>query len=360
VQNDGTGWRAGRTTTTADLLAVAGDTTHGFYAGGTRGTILGYDGRVWRELALGRGVTGPIGQTIFAVGVTQYGVGAIGLGDILTFEGAAWAPMFVPTDATLYALWASAPDDVFAVGRDGTILHGDGLAWTKQDVPTTLDLRSVWGTGPTDVYVGGDGGTLLHYDGIAWTQQPGTSALATIQAVFASPGDLEIAEDSGLGLSGVYRESAGALVPTLKANDVVALWGSKAADLFAAASLLGIEHFDGTKWSSSLASTTALEIALSGTSSSDVYAVGATPSHFDGTTWTAGPFADTDLLAVFAAAPANVFATGREGKLVHWDGAAVEPLVSRTTANLNAVFATGNMVFMAGNDGTLSAMLFRE
>ncbi len=363
VQNDGTGWRAGRTTTTADLLSVAGDTAQGFFATGARGTIVGYDGSVWRELALGRGVTGAIDQTIFAVGVSQFGVGAIGATDILTFEGAAWAPMANPTDATLYALWASAPDDVFAVGRNGTILHSDGLGWVKQDAPTTLDLRTVWGSGPTDVYAGGDNGTLLHYDGLTWTAGSLGGVSSTIEAVFASANEVDVAVDTGFGttlsLDGVYRQTASALVQTLKLNNVLALWGSSPLDLFAADSLVGIEHYDVTGWSVSLASTTALETALSG-SSPDVYAVGAIPYHFDGTAWSPGPFTDTDLLAVAAASPTNVFATGREGKLVHWDGVAVEPFVSRTTAPLNAVFATGNMMFMAGNDGTLSAMLFRE
>jgi hypothetical protein len=65
-------------------------------------------------------------------------------------------PMPSPTTADLRAVWGSGPEDVFAVGLDGTILHYDGSAWSAMDTPFSSSqsppsLYAVWGSGPNDV-----------------------------------------------------------------------------------------------------------------------------------------------------------------------------------------------------------------
>ena len=44
---------------------------------------------------------------------------------MLRFDGAGWQAMTTPVDETLLSIWGSAGDNVFAVGRAGTILHYD-------------------------------------------------------------------------------------------------------------------------------------------------------------------------------------------------------------------------------------------
>lgn len=43
-------------------------------------------------------------------------------------------------------VWASGPDDIWAVGDRGTILHYDGNRWTPEEVPTVENLEVVWGS----------------------------------------------------------------------------------------------------------------------------------------------------------------------------------------------------------------------
>ncbi len=43
----------------------------------------------------------------------------------------------------LFDVWALAPDDVYAVGEDGTILHYDGANWIAETSGTTNDLLGV-------------------------------------------------------------------------------------------------------------------------------------------------------------------------------------------------------------------------
>jgi len=80
-----------------------------------------------------------------------------------------WTFVASPVDDTLYGVWGSAADDIYAVGANGCIVHFDGVAWSAQASPTAQTLRAVWGSGYDDVYAVGDAGTVLHFDGDAWT-----------------------------------------------------------------------------------------------------------------------------------------------------------------------------------------------
>lgn len=84
---------------------------------------------------------------------------------------ARWLGQNSNTRNDLESVWGSGPNDVWAVGRHGTIRHtrrGDS-AWTVTPSPTTRDLHAVWGSAPGDVWAAGDGGTILHFDGKAWS-----------------------------------------------------------------------------------------------------------------------------------------------------------------------------------------------
>ena len=100
--------------------------------------------------------------------------------------GKDWTPVYVPATETLYAIWGSAADDIFAVGANGRILHFDGLAWSAQDSPTSQTLRAVWGAGYDDVYAVGDAGTVLHFDGDAWSIEDSVATTANLKSVWGS------------------------------------------------------------------------------------------------------------------------------------------------------------------------------
>jgi hypothetical protein len=75
----------------------------------------------------------------------------------------------VARGSDLWAVWASGPSDVWAVGDGGTILHDDDAAWAHVESGTTANLRAVSGTGPADVWAVGEAGTILHETGSGWS-----------------------------------------------------------------------------------------------------------------------------------------------------------------------------------------------
>lgn len=81
-----------------------------------------------------------------------------------------WALVESQSTSTLEGIWGSGPNDLWAVGDNGTIRHL-GASKTLWDViasPTTDALHAVWGTASNNVWAVGDNGTILHFDGQSW------------------------------------------------------------------------------------------------------------------------------------------------------------------------------------------------
>ncbi|MBN2571859.1 MAG: hypothetical protein JXA68_06995 [Ignavibacteriales bacterium] len=149
----------------------------GWIIDGSWGTnIIHYDGEKWEEYdyyeADLAGIYGFNENNIWAVGsnliLTQF------YALIAHYDGSTWKTVYIDkTSKTLMGVWGSSPNDIFAVGFEGTILHYDGVSWTKMESNTTANLVDVWGFAPNDVYACSEMDvpektTLLHYDGTEW------------------------------------------------------------------------------------------------------------------------------------------------------------------------------------------------
>lgn len=151
-EDDGA-WRVALSTPDEDLRAVhALDAGHVF-AVGKGGAIYGFDGMNWARLAV----------------------------QDLPLEGGGTTPF----TASLHGVWASAPDDVWAVGESGFVLHSGGGDFEVRRADTDVTLRSVHGTGPRDVFLVGGAGTVFHFDGAALTRET-TTTVATLYGVHAA------------------------------------------------------------------------------------------------------------------------------------------------------------------------------
>ncbi len=83
---------------------------------------------------------------------------------------------------TVYALWGvwgASPDDVWAVGYNGTIVHWNGENWDKVESGTKANMTGIWGVSATEIYavspfiiidnvIHFEGNTFL-YDGESWS-----------------------------------------------------------------------------------------------------------------------------------------------------------------------------------------------
>jgi len=71
------------------------------------------------------------------------------------WDGTGWSTVQSPTLGSLYGVWGSGPDDVWAVGMMGTLLHRTEGGWVLMDSGTDENLKGIWGRGPP---AGGAGG----------------------------------------------------------------------------------------------------------------------------------------------------------------------------------------------------------
>ncbi len=210
----------------AAMLSVSGTAADDIYAVGAdpgdgRGPyMLHYDGQSWQRL-----VTGASGD-LWWISVERI-EGAFYLsgtgGKILRFtpttgEFEEWT---VPGGPTIYGVWGSAADKVWAVGGDpadpqtgGLILRFDGRTWTRFDVgeiaPNGLPtLYKVWGRSAADVYIVGRSGVVLHFDGAACWRVPND----TDRTLFTVHGNRsQVVASGGVGNAVIAELQAGEFV----------------------------------------------------------------------------------------------------------------------------------------------------
>ncbi|HJZ84263.1 MAG TPA: hypothetical protein VKN99_03790 [Polyangia bacterium] len=175
-------------------------------------------------------------------GVTTYPCGII-----WHYDGASWAPVPGLSDSDpLARLWASAPNDVWAVGL-GTLAHWNGTRWTIVEAHSGLWHYGVWGSAGDDVWVVGAGGRITHFTGGTWSP-------------VASP----------------------------TSEDLHGVWGSAANDVWAVGGQGTILHFAGSSWQQ-VASPTTDPLYSVWSEAAQAWAVGGVYSgvilHYDGATW---------------------------------------------------------------------------
>jgi len=156
---------------------------------GTGPIVLHYEGGAFERLQTGQ-TQGDLWWVFGFSGGPVYMGGAGGV--ILRYEGGTFTKMTTPTTDTVFGIWGSAPDDVWAVG--GTV-DSNGFAWRLQgdawvegpSFPVDVSGAAIWkifGTSKSDAWLVGSSGMSFHWDGAALTVgQTGVgSSLFTVHA----------------------------------------------------------------------------------------------------------------------------------------------------------------------------------
>lgn len=207
------------------------------------------------------GVWGTGDNDVYAVGIE---------GTILRYDGVDWAPETSNTNFALFDIWGSGPSDIFAVGDWGTIVHYNGNTWAVQLTGTTNYFYGVWGSAPNDVYAVGLSGAIYHYDGSTWSPMASNTPATLYDVHGSSSSDIWAVGDGGVIMH--YNGSVWSEVTTggqeLRA---VRSFGSIA---YAAGRMATILRFDDT-WSQVTPPTTVGFMGLWGTAADDLYVVGA-------------------------------------------------------------------------------------
>jgi hypothetical protein len=184
---DGTTWSPRSLGSAGIILDAHGSTANDVWAVGMHRAVWRWDGQSWKQqdisaaaqhdgIVMGcpevslHGVWTRSHDDVWAVGYIHPSQAGPGL--ILHFDGASWTRFPVDAPDGFLAVWASAPDDVWATGSSGMAYHFNGTAWSRHSSATTFYLHAVWGSASNDVWAAGNGGALTHFDGKSWRAFP--------------------------------------------------------------------------------------------------------------------------------------------------------------------------------------------
>jgi hypothetical protein len=176
-------------------------------------------------------------------------------------------------------VWAGS-GSAFAVTDAGHLVTGN--PWSVVGT-TDATMAAVWGTSPTNVYMCGLGGRIRRFDGTQIINQTSNTS-----------------------------------------NDLLAMDGRAANDIYAVGANGTIAHYDGGNWSVTQIGTQELHDVWANPTG-DVWAVGnTTVLRFDGI-WQAMtplPPSTAELGVIWGSSDDDVYVTAWNGGLYHWDGKA--------------------------------------
>lgn len=287
---------------------------------------------------------------------------------------------------SLFSVWGSAPNDVFAVGGTAgteSILHYNGTNWSTQvdGVFPLRELAFVWGTSSTDVFTGGGQfpGQILHYDGNNWSAQFDADHFDQITGIWGfSPTDVfAVTTNSSTGKGRIYHFDGNNWTQQLETNtngeQFKAVWGSSSSNVFAVGDNGIIFYYNGVNWSQQNSGVNTFFRAIWGSSATDVFAIGGNGVilHFDGNSWSQ-QFSPTNkqFLGIWGVSSTEILAVGdpgQDGDLHYYNGnswltlpiVSSEPLTGIWGSSLNDIFIVGQFggIFHGGLAGTVNCFI---
>ena len=299
---------------------------------------------------------------------------------------------------TLWDVWGSGSDNVFAVGNEGTIIHFDGTSWKRQaggeandlfglalsadfvaaggaegevvtnfggglsvdSAATNATLRAMAIVDGDTAYGFGDGGTIVRHQNGSWTEES-SGLFADLQGAWTDGVTTVVVGSGGT----ILRGSGGSWVPenTAEPGTLYDVWGASASDMLAVGEKgVLLEYADGA-WTKAGNLTSAELRGVHGFGSAGPwFAVGGGGSivqNLDGV-WEVGKSPTSLVLhGVWGANPNDVWAVGNLGVMVRFDGTSWTEFDSPTGLTLYDVdgrsatdmFAIGAGGVMAQWDG---------
>lgn len=171
---DGTEWREVDTGSADSFWWVWADGSGQAFFVGENGAFVIWDGSTARRVDTGVtstlfGAWGTSASDVWIVGGDPFAMDETDV--ILHWDGSAVTrtTLDAPAGVALFKVWGTGASDVWAVGQRGLILHYDGAAWSSVPSGTMASLFTVYAVAPDDAWaVGGPPRALLHWDGEHW------------------------------------------------------------------------------------------------------------------------------------------------------------------------------------------------
>ena len=268
-----------------------------------------WDGVDWRETSFGNwdyieDVWGTGTDNVYLVGkpYSAYGL-------MLHYNGTGWERVDIPEVGNLNAIWGSGPNDIWAVGCEGTIIHYGGDTWAEVDKITFKHLWDVWGRGAGDVYAVGDDDKALHFNGTVlyiWADSAGRFAVL-----------------NWLDRGTVYLYDEGEWTERYIGVDISmrTLAGLSLDDLYVLADWQ-VYHFDGENWSYSANLKVYSPGEMWFSDSGAGFAIGGQSIfQFNGSVWSeVVSESEWAMTSIWGASEDTVYVVHNEGLLYHYNG----------------------------------------
>lgn len=195
VHFDGSAWTRLSPGGADSFWWVSGSGPKDVWMVGENGRITHWDGASFHDetpltTATLWGVWAASATDAWAVGGTPEGGTAAPNDIVMHWDGSAWTKQSLPgtpLGRSLYKVWGTASDDLYAVGESGTTWHRKGTTWTLETNPATSNLFAVYGCSATDVYAVG-GQDVLHTDGSGTWTKLGVTLGNSVNGVTCNPG----------------------------------------------------------------------------------------------------------------------------------------------------------------------------
>jgi len=350
LRYSGGAWTALRDTLVAGPRAIWASGAQDVFVAGDGGFVARQTGRFWTALS----EFGSAESWLDAWGASATSVFFVGSeGVIGHYESSVFTKIQSPTTSTLRGVYGFSDDDVWAIGEGGAIVHFDGASWSLVESGTASDLRDIWGFDGGAIAVGFNG-TVVLYDGSRW-HAPFDGRSHVYQDMYGFS-ERDVFAVGRVGANTGFVRHIDGREWVLPGQELLSVWGFDPEDVYAVGRLGGIYHFDGAGWSPMASGTNAILTGVCGARSaagSRVYVVGGhgTIRAWDGAAWT--PMLPPsqyllDLRDVWAADPADAFAVGSTGAVLHFKG----PLGSLTWVEEETGLYGAGFQAIAGRSGS--------
>jgi hypothetical protein len=336
---NGLSWRTMDSGSFAHLEAIHGTSSTNVWAVAYDQTVLHYDGSSWTQVRVGIPQPNrsyydvwcaPTGEVFIASG--WYDAGR--RGGVLRFDGvASWTEWGLFVDH-VRSVWGTAADNFWCGDAAGNINFYDGSLWTGQHAMRE-GVNSIHGAAANDVWAvcavyGGPvaTGEMVHFDGTTWSPAGPTAvspAYQEVVAVSASEVYARASESMFLGWDG---SSWTTLNDTwITSLFFMTLWGSTANDMWLHDSGNTAWNTDGTSFTHHYRGTDEQMTAMWGTAADNIYAVGGngTIVHYDGARWSEirHGLGSPELYDIWGTSNNDIWVgTSSDGLMWHFDGSA--------------------------------------
>lgn len=309
------------------------------WAFGAEGTILKWDGVRWTQQQQDRGdpTQGKQLRVIGGSGVND--VWVLGDGGVLRWDGMRWSQVELPRPASLKAVWASAPDDVWLVGSE--IFHWNGISFDIWPLPANCtDLQAIWGADRNNVWVFGCKNRIFLWKGLSAGWEAEAIPLSrshpfpkltgsNANNVWLSVGALYHRTEAGWVLEtstgSQYRDPAPRPIAAFGENEI---WTTNGYETLYNRLAIGKYANGSTYWAwlPYDVSQSFTMSALWGSTSQKMWLVGETGviRHWNGTAWyrldsgLGGVDSSINLWDVWGAGPEDVWAVGDGGTILRY------------------------------------------